>query len=89
MFKVYTNIVLINTCRQAFFCYQDLVVNRFRAVVKAMSDARYCVEYATTGRSGCKKCKTNIVKGSCRIGKIATNPFRQELKLTRSINRSL
>ena len=40
-----------------------------------MADNRYCVEYAKTGRSGCKKCKTSIEKGCCRIGKITPNPF--------------
>ena len=41
-----------------------------------MADARFCVEYAKTGRSGCKKCKAKIDKGDCRIGKITANPFR-------------
>ena len=43
-----------------------------------MADARYCVEYAKTGRSGCKKCKTQIEKGVCRVGKIAPNPFSDD-----------
>jgi len=43
-----------------------------------MSDARYCVEYAKTGRSGCKKCKLSIDKGVGRIGKITTNPFSDD-----------
>lgn len=43
-----------------------------------MSDARYCVEYARTGRSGCKKCKQAIEKGVGRIGKITSNPFSDD-----------
>jgi len=43
-----------------------------------LSDARYCVEYAKTGRSGCKKCKLSIEKGVGRIGKITTNPFSDD-----------
>ena len=43
-----------------------------------MSDARYCVEYARTGRSGCKKCKQTIEKGVGRIGKITSNPFSDD-----------
>ena len=43
-----------------------------------MSDARYSVEYAKTGRSSCKKCKLAIVKGAGRIGKITTNPFSDD-----------
>ena len=43
-----------------------------------MSDARYCVEYARTGRSGCKKCKQTIEKGVGRIGKIMSNPFSDD-----------
>ena len=48
------------------------------AAAGKMADARYCVEYAKTGRSGCKKCKQPIVKGSGRIGKITTNPFSDD-----------
>lgn len=43
-----------------------------------MADARYCVEYAKTGRSSCKKCKSQIEKGVSRIGKITTNPFSDD-----------
>ena len=43
-----------------------------------MADARYCVEYAKTGRSGCKKCKLSIEKGVGRIGKISSNPFSDD-----------
>lgn len=43
-----------------------------------MADARYCVEYATTGRASCKKCKQQIEKGSGRIGKMTPNPFSDD-----------
>ena len=43
-----------------------------------MADARYCVEYAKTGRSSCKKCKSQIEKGVSRVGKITTNPFSDD-----------
>ncbi|XP_064384237.1 DNA ligase 3-like isoform X2 [Halichondria panicea] len=43
-----------------------------------MADARYCVEYAKTGRSSCKKCKSQIEKGVCRIGKMTPNPFSDD-----------
>ena len=43
-----------------------------------MADNRYCVEYAKTGRSGCKKCKANIEKEQPRIGKITPNPFSDD-----------
>ena len=43
-----------------------------------MSEARYCVEYAKTARSNCKKCKSTIDKGCCRIGKVTTNPFSDD-----------
>ena len=43
-----------------------------------MADARYCVEYAKTGRSSCKKCKSQIEKGVARIGKITANPFSDD-----------
>jgi len=43
-----------------------------------MSEARYCVEYAKTSRSNCKKCKSQIEKGCCRIGKITPNPFSDD-----------
>lgn len=42
------------------------------------ADARYCVEYARSGRSGCKKCKQPIEKGVVRIGKITPNPFSDD-----------
>ena len=44
----------------------------------SMADARYCVEYAKTGRSSCKKCKSQIEKGVSRIGKITANPFSDD-----------
>lgn len=43
-----------------------------------MSEARYCIEYAKTARSNCKKCKSQIDKGCCRIGKITANPFSDD-----------
>ena len=43
-----------------------------------MADARYCVEYAKTGRSSCKKCKLQIEKGVARVGKITANPFSDD-----------
>ena len=43
-----------------------------------MADNRYCIEYAKTGRSGCKKCKTQIEKGVTRVGKITPNPFSDD-----------
>ena len=43
-----------------------------------MADARYCVEYAKTGRSSCKKCKSQIEKGVSRIGKVTPNPFSDD-----------
>lgn len=43
-----------------------------------MADNRYCIEYATTGRSGCKKCKLKIEKGMPRVGKITPNPFSDD-----------
>lgn len=43
-----------------------------------MADARYCVEYAKSGRSNCKKCKLAIEKGAGRIGKVTTNPFSDD-----------
>ena len=43
-----------------------------------MADVRYCIEYAKTGRSGCKKCKQQIEKGVARIGKVAPNPFSDD-----------
>ena len=38
----------------------------------------FYVEYAAQGRAKCKKCKEKIVKGSCRIGKIVSNPFSDD-----------
>jgi DNA ligase-3 len=35
----------------------------------------FCVEYAASGRAGCKKCKAKIDKGALRVGKLASNPF--------------
>lgn len=43
-----------------------------------MADNRYCIEYAKTGRSGCKKCKSIIEKGAPRVGKITPNPFNDD-----------
>lgn len=43
-----------------------------------MAEARYCIEYAKSGRSGCKKCKQPIEKGVARIGKITANPFSDD-----------
>jgi hypothetical protein len=52
---------------------------RFLTVLSPrMADARYCVEYAKTSRSSCKKCKAQIEKGSGRIGKITANPFSDD-----------
>ena len=45
---------------------------------RRMADSRYCVEYAKTGRSSCKKCKQQIEKGVSRIGKITANPFSDD-----------
>ena len=49
-----------------------------KALQLTMSDARYCIEYAKTGRSSCKKCKQAIDKGLGRIGKITANPFSDD-----------
>lgn len=38
----------------------------------------FFVEYAAQGRAKCKKCKEQIVKGSCRIGKAVSNPFSDD-----------
>jgi len=43
-----------------------------------MADARYCVEYAKSGRSSCKKCRQQIEKGVGRIGKVTANPFSDD-----------
>ncbi len=43
-----------------------------------MADAKYCVEYAKSGRSSCKKCKEKIEKGAGRIGKVTSNPFSDD-----------
>jgi DNA ligase-3 len=43
-----------------------------------MADNRYCIEYAKTGRSSCKKCKSQIEKGVPRVGKITPNPFSDD-----------
>lgn len=43
-----------------------------------MAEARYCVEYARSGRSSCKKCKQQIEKGVGRIGKITANAFSDD-----------
>jgi hypothetical protein len=42
-----------------------------------MSDNKYRVEYAASGRSKCRNptCKEQIVKGALRIGKVTKNPF--------------
>ena len=49
-----------------------------RQLALHMADNRYCIEYAKTGRSGCKKCKSQIEKGVPRIGKITPNPFSDD-----------
>lgn len=36
------------------------------------------MEYAKSARSNCKKCKKQIEKGCCRIGKITANPFSDD-----------
>ena len=46
--------------------------------VERMADNRYCIEYAKTGRSGCKKCKSQLEKGVARMGKITPNPFSDD-----------
>ena len=43
-----------------------------------MTDNRFCVEYAKSGRSSCKKCKQQIEKGMGRIGKLTANPFSED-----------
>jgi len=43
-----------------------------------MADNRFCIEYAKTGRSSCKKCKQQIEKGNGRIGKLTANPFSED-----------
>ena len=43
-----------------------------------MADNRFCIEYAKTGRSSCKKCKQQIEKGIGRIGKLTANPFSED-----------
>ena len=47
-------------------------------VVEPMADNRYCIEYAKTGRSSCKKCKSQIEKEVPRVGKITPNPFNDD-----------
>eukprot|EP00118_Oscarella_pearsei_P009396 m.54141 g.54141 ORF g.54141 m.54141 type:complete len:870 (+) comp34313_c0_seq13:36-2645(+) len=49
---------------------------------KGMADNEYVVEYAKTGRSGCKKCKEKIGKGAARIGKETSSPFGDDGKMT-------
>ena len=46
-----------------------------------MADAEYVIEYARSGRSGCKKCKEKIDKGSPRIGKETSSPFSDDGKM--------
>ena len=36
------------------------------------------MEYARSARSNCKKCKRQIEKDCCRIGKITANPFSDD-----------
>ena len=36
------------------------------------------MEYAKSARSNCKKCKKQIEKDCCRIGKITANPFSDD-----------
>ena len=67
--------------KQHCFCLPQFVLSSIFSThiwLVNMSDARYCVEYAKTGRSGCKKCKLSIEKGVGRIGKITTNPFSDD-----------
>jgi len=51
-----------------------------------MADNRYSIEYAKTGRSSCKNssCKSNIEKGSLRMGKIGKNPFSDDAEDTKT-----
>ncbi|XP_062499383.1 DNA ligase 3-like [Corticium candelabrum] len=42
-----------------------------------MSDPLFSIEYATTGRSSCKKCKTKVDKGVLRIARMTANPFSE------------
>ena len=46
-------------------------------VVCKMSDPLFSIEYATTGRSSCKKCKTKVDKGVLRIARMTANPFSE------------
>ncbi|MES1907371.1 MAG: hypothetical protein MHM6MM_000498 [Cercozoa sp. M6MM] len=44
---------------------------------RAMSEHKFHIEYATTGRAGCKysNCKKKIVKGALRVAREVPNPF--------------
>ena len=67
--------------RYSFHCPSCLINTRIVSVIHkllVMADVRYCVEYAKSGRSGCKKCKQKIEKGMGRIGKITPNPFSDD-----------
>lgn len=51
-----------------------------------MADATigYCVEYARSGRSSCRKCEQKIQKGVGRIGKVIVNRFTDDETCVRS-----
>ena len=38
----------------------------------------FFIEYASTARSACKKCKLKVEKGVLRIGKLVSNPFHED-----------
>ena len=61
-----------------FLKLKSVTTAAFQVSIETMADNRYCIEYAKTGRSGCKKCKTQIDKGVPRIGKITPNPFSDD-----------
>lgn len=77
----YTSILTsIHNCSSPnhFSKLESVTTAVFPVLVETMADNRYCIEYAKTGRSGCKKCKTQIDKGVPRIGKITPNPFSDD-----------
>jgi DNA ligase-3 len=39
-----------------------------------MSDVSFTVNYAKTGRAGCKKCKEKIDKATLRVGRVTPRP---------------
>lgn len=71
------NITRRTECSEHFLNLRS-VKNTDRQLALHMADNRYCIEYAKTGRSGCKKCKVQIEKGVPRIGKITPNPFSDD-----------